>query len=196
MTILRLFSLAVFFSLTASVALADPVEDAVSDIRAKYNQIEGGKLDKQVIEFAPEDDPSYGKVTKYFQNGQLVKANYVFGAGDHGGADETYYYHNGQLFFIYVAQSSWRFTGNTLSNGESETIDSMVEHRLYFQNGNLIRHLRKEVESTNYDALGSLIAKAKNQPHQDPSMASAAKMRGFQIPGVGSWQDIATMLQY
>ncbi|MEM6278999.1 MAG: hypothetical protein AAF733_05940 [Verrucomicrobiota bacterium] len=175
---------------------ADPVEDAVSAIRAKYNQIEGAKLDEQVIEFAPEDDPSYGKVTKYYQNGQLVKANYVFGAGDHGGADETYYYENGQLFFIYVAQSSWRFTGRTLASGESETIDQLVEHRLYFLNGTLIRHLRKEVESTDYDALGSLIAKAPNQPHQDPATASASKMRGFQIPGVGSWQDIATMLQY
>ena len=149
-----------------------------------------------MIEFAPDDDPSYGKVTKYFQNGQLVKANFVFGEGDHGGADETYYYENGQLFFIYVAQNSWGFTGQTAANGESETIDTMTEHRLYFSNGALIRHLKKEVKSTNYEALASLIAKAPNQTHNDPTLSSAAKMRGFQIPGVGSWQDIATILGY
>ncbi len=187
------------FALVALVpyaGFADAIEDAVSDIRAKYNQIEGASLDTQVIEFEPDDDPSYGKVTKYFQNGQLVKAHYIFGQGDHGGADETYYYHNGQLFFIYIAQSSWRFSGKTSANGESETIDTLIEHRLYFSNGNLIRHLRKEVESTNYDALGSMIAKAPNKPHEEPSLSSSAKMRGFQMPAVSSAQDIATMLAY
>lgn len=193
---LRRLLIPILVSLPLSCALADPVEDAVKDIRAKYNAIESASLETQVIEFAPDDDPSYGKVTKYFQNGQLVKANFVFGEGDHGGADETYYYYNGQLFFIYVAQNSWRFTGKTMANGESETVNSLVEQRLYFSNGSLIRHLRKEVESSNYEALASMVAKAPNQPHQDLALASAAKMRGFQIPGVGSWQDIATMLGY
>ena len=162
--LLRSLLAAAFFTTSA---IADPVEDAVKDIRAKYNQIAGAKLD-----------------------------THGFGAVELGGAVETYFYHIGQLFFIYVAQSSWRFTGNTLASGESETVDSLIEHRLYFANGGLIRHLRKEVESTNYDALGGLIAKVPNQPHEDPALASAAKMRGFQIPGVGSWQDVATMLAY
>lgn len=192
----RFLTLSALLTLFVGSAHADWVEEAVTDIRAKYNQIEGAKLETQVIEFQPDDDPAYGKITKYFQNGQLVKANYVFGEGDHGGGDETYYYYNGQLFFIYIDQRSWRFTGKTMANGESETIDTMTEHRLYFANGNLIRHLRKQVESTDYEAIGSMIAKVANQAHQDPAMASAAKMRGFQVPGVGNWQDIATMLGY
>ncbi len=196
MTTKRLFLPLVFLTLMTAPAVADQVEAAVSEIRAKYNQIESAKLTTQVIEFEPDDDPSYGKLTKYFQNGQLVKANFVFGQGDHGGGDETYYYDNGQLFFIYVDERSWRFTGKTLPNGESETIDTMTEHRLYFSNGALIRHLRKQVESTDYDAIGSLIANVANQPFSDPAFASAAKMRGFQAPGIGSWQDIGTILGY
>lgn len=190
-----LLSLSFLMLMTAPV-LADQIEAAVNGIRAKYNAIESAKLTTQVIEFEPDDDPSYGKLTKYFQNGNLVKANFVFSQGDHGGGDETYYYDKGQLFFIYVDERSWRFTGNTLPNGESETIDTMTEHRLYFSNGNLIRHLRKQVESTDYEAIGGMIAKVANQPFNDPAFASAAKMRGFQAPGIGSWQDIGTILGY
>lgn len=193
---LRSFPILAILSFLPLSAGADSVEDAVADIRAKYNQIENASLETKVIAFEPDDDPAYGKVTKYFRNGQLVKANYVFGQGDHGWADETYYYHNGQLFFIYVAGRSWRFTGRTLASGESETVDMMREHRLYFSNGSLIRYLMKEAESTDYDALGSLIAKAPNQLYQNPDLSSAARMRGFQIPGIGSSQDIATMLGY
>ncbi|MDF1823657.1 MAG: hypothetical protein P1U68_03385 [Verrucomicrobiales bacterium] len=192
----RYFSTFAFLTLLVGSVRADWVEDAVTDIRSKYNQIESATLQTQVIEFQPEDDPAYGKLTKYLENGQVVKATFIFGQGDHGGGEETYYYHNGQLFFIYIDERSWRFSGKAMANGESETIDTMTEHRLYFANGKLIRHLRKQVESTDYEAIGSLIAKVANEPYQDPAKASAAKMRGFQVPGVSSWQDIAAILGY
>lgn len=180
----------------SGISRADTVEKEITRIRTQYNEIENARLERKTITFEPGDDPAFGEVTKFFRNGELVKARFVFGQGDHGGADETYYYAKGQMFFVYVAESSWRFTGRTMANGESETMDTLTEHRLYFSSGGLIRHLRKQVESSSYDALASLIAKAPNQPHQDPALASAAKLRGLQIPGVNSEQDIATILAY
>ena len=172
--------------LLPTVVFADPVEEAISDIRAKYNRIEGWQMAPQRITFESQVDPASGELKKYYYDGQLAKANLIFAEGDHGGGDETYYYHGGELFFAYVVQSYWKFTGRTLANGESETVDVMSEHRLYFSGGNLIRHLRKEVQSTNPEALRGLLANAPNQPYSDPGFASDVQRRGIRCSSVSS----------
>lgn len=187
----RTFPLTPLLVLTALSLLvpqvrADPVEDAVSEIRKRYNRIESWSLSPKRISFESQDEQASGELVRYYHDGALAKANLSFGVGDHGASDETYYYHDGELFFVYAVQGYWRFTGRTLSNGESETVDVMIEHRLYFSDGRLVRHLRKEAQSTDAAALKGLISKEKNQPHQDPAYAAEVRRRGMKCAGVSS----------
>tara|TARA_R110000850_G_scaffold142269_1_gene264318 strand:- start:4454 stop:5110 length:657 start_codon:yes stop_codon:yes gene_type:complete len=178
----------------ASPLKADWIEDAVKDIRSKYNQIEGSDSKSSKIEWESDQEPAYGTLTKYFQNGNLAKIHFNFGEGDHGGSDEYYYYWNGTLIFVFVNQSYWRFSGGTLPNGESETIDVSAEQRLYFSNGSLIRHLRKEAQSTNASALSRILGETSNENFNDPEFANAAMRRGTLAPGVSDVRGVENMV--
>lgn len=173
---------ALFFSLLAGalmpVAHADSTEDAVSDIRARYNQIEGKKLRSEKIDFEATDGPGSGSCTRYYQGSELVKIHLAYSLGDHGGSDEYYYYTGGQLFFAFATDSSWAFTGKTLPNGESETIDSATEHRAYFVEGTLIRHLFREAQSKDPKSLNSLLNKLPNKPCPDADRAAGLSRNG------------------
>lgn len=159
-------------SLLTPMGQADPVEDAVADIRARYNLIEGAKLRSSQVEFESNEEPVAGSCVRYYQGDQLVKVHLSYAMGDHGGGDEYFYYQNGELFFAYATDSYWGFTGGTLPNGESETIDTAVEHRTYFVDGALIRHLFKEVKSKTPENIAALLSKAPNQPCDDGERAA------------------------
>lgn len=168
---------------------ADPVEDKVKEIRARYGEIEGAKLRTRAIEFESQDEPLSGTCTLFFQGDEIVKVFLSYGAGDHGASDEYYYYKGGELFFVYASDGYWRFTGETLSNGESETIDSAVEHRVYIDQGRIIRHLSKEATSKNPAALKGLLAKAENRPSADADRAGWLLRRGLRAHTIRSAGD-------
>jgi len=183
------------FSLLGPVWLnAAPTEDLITDIRSKYNAIENASLKSETIRFAPQDDPMEGTMKRYFSDGELVKISLSYTIGDHGGADETYYYSGGQLFFAFITDSSWGFTGKTLSNGESETVDTVSEHRMYFANGQLIRYLRKSVETKDPDGAAKALAKAENEPYTDPEFAQTTLRRAMGAPSVTSAAGIESLL--
>tara|TARA_R110002096_G_scaffold301473_1_gene496377 strand:- start:1207 stop:1821 length:615 start_codon:yes stop_codon:yes gene_type:complete len=173
---------------------ADWVEDAVTDIRGKYNQIEGANMQSNRIAWESDQEPASGTLVKYFSNGSVAKIHFSFAEGDHGGSDEYYYYWNGQLFFSFVTQSYWKFSGQTLANGESGTTDIAVEHRLYFSNGSLIRHLKKEAESANASALSGILAKKDNQNYQDLDLSNAVLSRGTRAPSVSNGSGIENLM--
>lgn len=170
----RALFLSLFPLLLASAAAADPVEAKVSAIRALYNEIEGAELRTKRIEFESQDEPLSGTCTLHYRGDELVKIHLAYGFGDHGASDEYHYYDRGSLFFVYASDGSWGFTGQTLPNGESETIDSVTEHRLYLGDGTILRHLEKKASSKNPASLKGLLAKAANGPAQDAS-------RGIQL---------------
>ncbi len=183
------------FALLFSSALqADPVEDQVKSIRARYNAIEGAKLTGTKVEFESQDEPVSGTCTTYAQGGAVVKVHLSWGAGDHGASDEYYYYDANGLFFVYASDGSWGFTGNTLPSGESETVDATVEHRVYLSGGQIIRHLKKEAKSTNPEALPGLIAKAPNLPVNDPERAAELLRRGQGAAWVKTPADLGALL--
>jgi len=172
-----------FLVLFATVPVhADWVEDAVKDIRAKYSQIEGWKRQTQSITFEP-DEPFSAKLTRHTYQGQTVRIDLEHG-GEHGYVTEYHYYHNGQLFFTYRSDGSWRFTGRQLADGNSETVDTLTEYRIYFKDGQPIRLLRKHVESTNPDALGGMVRKQANQAYSDPQLVAETQQRGVQAANV------------
>jgi len=159
-------------SFTLSPSRAADAEAIVKDIRERYNRIEGAKLRPQEIEFSSDSDPVSGTFTRYFQGNSLVKIKLSYGMGDHGGSEEYYYYDAGGLFFAFATDSAWGFSGETLPNGESGTIDTAIEHRAYFFDGSLVRHLSREAKSKDPAAISALLKKATNQPSSDSDRAN------------------------
>lgn len=170
--------------LVPSPAMADAVEEAVREIRSLYNTIEGKRLRSAKIEFETQDEPIFGTLTRYYDGVDLVKAHLSYGVGDHGATDAYFYYRGGELFFVFASDGTWMFTGATLPNGESETIDAVTEHRLYLSGGRLVRHLTKEAKSKNPDQLKGLIAKAANVSGTDSERAQVLVDYGQRAYGV------------
>ena len=182
-------------SLLGPVVLhAAPTEEVVAGIRSKFNAIENASLKSETIRFAPQDDPMEGTLKRYFHNGELVKIDFSYTEGDHGGADETYYYSGGQLFFVFITDSSWGFTGKTLSNGESETVDTFREHRLYIAGNNVVRYLLKSASSNNPEGGPKALAKAENQEQSDPQFTTSVINRALKATNVTSSGGIEGLL--
>lgn len=163
---------------------AQTVEEKVTGIRARYNDIEGAKLRTRAIEFEAQDEPLSGTCTLHYRGDEVVKVHLAYGAGDHGASDEYFYYTQGVLFFAYASDGSWGFTGETLPNGESETIDSVAEHRVYIENGVILRHLEKKASSKKPAELKGLLAKAPNAPSSDSERAKQLLQNGLAAVGI------------
>jgi hypothetical protein len=189
-------------SLTALLALAtslsipafgDPVEDRVKEIRSRYNEIESAKLKGTKVEFEGETEPITASCKTYFEGDQVVKVHLTWG-GDHFGSDEYFYYSGGRLIFVYASDGSWRFTGGTLANGESETIDEVVEHRVYLAEGTVIRHLQKSASSKKADEVASLLSKVENRPSDDTERAKELVAHGNAVYSVRTGADLGKVL--
>jgi len=184
-----------FLGFFAAAAQAGPVEDAVSQIRVRYHEIESAALRSEVLTFEATDGPESGTLTRYYRGPELVKAALSYSLGDHGGADESFYYLQGQLCFVFAASSSWRFTGRTLANGEEETIDESVEQRIYFHEGKVIRDLRKVVPVPSGQNPAPLLKAADNQPFTDPDTEARVWRWGMGLPGLGSAQQALALFR-
>jgi hypothetical protein len=182
------------FAASLQTTRADEVDDAVKGIRVAYNAIEAAKLREETVEFESEDDPVSGSCTRYFKGDELVKIRIIYTQGDHGGADENYYYTVGELFFAYVSESSWAFTGEENADGEGETMDTVREHRVYFANGSLLGHLAKEASAKDEQALKGLLAKAENKPFKDEEVTGRIYQFGNALPGAKTAAELISLL--
>ncbi|MAB77087.1 MAG: hypothetical protein CMO47_11610 [Verrucomicrobiales bacterium] len=171
-----LVAIAVSF-IGSSFSFADPLEDAIKDIREKYKKIEGAKLPSETMRWQPQDDIVSGNLTHYYSDGDLVKAHFRFGDGGHGEGDEYYYYWNDECFFVFADHGYWTFTGRAKPDGQGETVDFIFQDRLYFQKGQLIRHLHKEGESTDPKLRGEIMAATENSDRNDPEYAADILLR-------------------
>lgn len=175
------------FSLAAWIVAplrADSVEERIAWIRKRYNEIEAARLAERSIVYEVDGDPLFANLKRYEKDGVLQKAYLLFGESDHRAVEETYYYWQGELVFIYAAHSTWQFTGRLLPSGESETVDAVTEHRIYLDGGRAIRHLIKEASSVNPDEIKALLGKAQNRPWSDPDLVADAQQRGLDVPGI------------
>lgn len=191
---LGLFSLLAIVSGPVPPALrAADVEGRIREIRAKYEAIENARLSKKTISFEGEDEPVNGECTLYRQGDRIVKAVFTYG-GEHGANDESYYYDDGLLFFVHASDGTWNFTGRTLPNGESETVDSVTEHRVYIDGGEIIRHLVKEAKSTDGSKLPAILAKTENKPGDSGGRAQRMLRVGAALLQVGGPKDLEKIL--
>ena len=76
------------------------------------------------------------------------------------------------------------FTGETLPSGESETIDTVAEHRVFIENGTILRHLEKKASSKNPAELKGLLTKASNSPSAASERAAQLLRHGLAAAGV------------
>lgn len=170
--------------LFTSLATADSVESAVKQIRADYNATENAKLKSVIIKLDP--DAETAELKKYFLNGALVKMVFISG-GDHGVATDSYYFKNGNLYFIYQSGGGWSFDPN---GPEGTTIDTGREQRIYIQGGQVIRHLVKEVASRDANQITRLLGKAANKPVHQPESANALINAGYSLANVNTKGDL------
>ncbi len=180
--IIALVALALF-PFTTCLKADDQADKLVKGIRSLYSSIEDGAKKSKAFSVQADDGPEEGKMTIYLQNGKLAKIHISYILGDHGGSDEYFYYNNGELFFAYLSDSSWRFSGKLLPDGTAGTTDRITEYRLYLNQGKFIRSLKKTIESSNPNALKSLIKKAKNEPCNDLTLLSEIQKRGTTLSG-------------
>ncbi|NWK54508.1 hypothetical protein HW115_02720 [Verrucomicrobiaceae bacterium N1E253] len=157
-----------FACMTGVVFSANPeVESQIKRIKKWYQQIESDKsLKKQVIE-AKSELPYEPKMIRYTRaDGELKKLQIEL-LSDHGFTHETYYFHEGELFFIYAVDEYWQFVPS--ENGEvdperPETLDVGSQQRYYFSKGKCIRALEKQAETREGEKLRQLLKEAENKP--------------------------------
>ena len=151
-------------------------KERVADIRKWYEAVQEGKpKSEKKVKFEAANEPLAGEVT-YREYADGLKAITIsYSAGDHGGAEEHYYYRKGELFFAFLEQGSWRFDGQD-SKGESSTRDTLVEQRLYLEEGKCFRLLRRVVSGSDPEKLKALM---KETPHkkEEPDDETAAIFR-------------------
>ena len=144
-----------------SPGLAGDAED-IGAIRALYAKIDKGTPTKtETIKFEIENDPMAGTITRRSFEGGLSTIKLSYSAGDHDGADQSYYFDEKGLFFIFVQDSSWRFAPHSTDEKPS-TINTLTETRYYVRKGSFIRILKRSATSGDAAKLPALIAKAEN----------------------------------
>lgn len=162
-------------------ARADEAAD-IAKIRQAYAKIDKGKpTGTSKIEFKLEDEPMEGTITRRSFEGGLSTIALSYTAGDHGGADEHFYYDDKGVFFIFVKEFSWRFAPDSTAE-KPASIDTLTETRYYVRNGTCIRILTRSASSRDAGKLPGLVAKLEQkeiEPNEDAArlLKRAAAMR-------------------
>ena len=80
-----------------------------------------------------------GRVVFYEDESGLQKITFWHGH-DHGGVTKDYYLQDGRLYFAFVTQDQWHF----VSGDPQETESTVKEQRIYLDEGQPVKCLRKE----------------------------------------------------
>lgn len=120
----------------------------IAEIRSEYlsirEQIDTEKLTKQEEEFTCTREDNHGRLVRYLDGEKVIMVEHVSGIG-HAFSTKRYYFKDGELFFVFVKETSWGF-GGPVQDGQSGTIDKIHETRYYIHSGEIIRQLEKSFE--------------------------------------------------
>ena len=86
------------------------------------------------------------------------------------------------MFFAFLEQGSWRFDGQD-SNGESSTRDTLVEQRLYLEDGKCFRLLRRVVSGPDPEKLEALMKKTPQKREEPDDETAEVFGRGLALLG-------------
>ncbi|MBK1856076.1 hypothetical protein JO972_13980 [Verrucomicrobiaceae bacterium 5K15] len=168
----------------------------VGKIRQWYSQIEGAKkLKKTTIKQGEDGGPGEYQLTRYTSADGELKKLHELASGEHGVSNETYYFHNGRLFFVYSAREEWRFTGEKTPSGEDEVIDLASQVRLYFHDGQCIKALEKRIAISGADELRQLLQKTPNKPKKIGAEDQVYAARAKALAAIKTQQDLKAYLE-
>jgi len=177
----------------AATALAGP-DEQVAEIRKWYDTIEKAKAaNERKIAFEAKDEPLGGDVTiREFEGGwKTVTASY--GEGDHGSADEHFYFKDGKLFFAYIVTTYWRFHPDS-TDEKPKTIDTRIEDRYYYDGKTCVRRLNRSATSER-DKLAATIAKVEQKQIEPGNEAKTRLERGEKLLLAKTAADVLTVFE-
>lgn len=166
--------------LMVQVVSANP-EEKVAEIRGWYAAIQNAKAESEVkTEFADDEEFLTGTRTVRKYAGNLTAMTVEWGAGDHGWAEEHYYFRNGELFFAYHVLSSWSFVeGGTPEKPLTE--DTRREIRYYFDGVECIRALTRSASARDASTLVKKIASVEQESIEVDADARSAPARAGKL---------------
>jgi len=140
------------------------VDEQIANIKQWYSVVEAEK-NLKVTSFATDDKNEVNRATiKRYENTEgKVQKIYTEYSGQHGLDRTTYYFKDGELFFVYVSSNEWRFTGKKLPDGNAETEDIASQYRYYFHKGDCIKALEKRIALIGADELNELLKQEKSK---------------------------------
>lgn len=148
---------------SAGAAADEDPSATIKEIRKLYAAIDGAKpLSTKVLKFDLEGDPMEGTLTKYTYEGGLTALKLSYVAGDHGGSDEHFYYHEGAPFFLFIKDQHWTFAPDGTAEKPS-TIDVLTESRYYLSGDRCVRALRRTARDPDPKRLAAEIAKEEQE---------------------------------
>lgn len=174
-------------------AEAKGVEAKVGEIRKWYAEIEADKSLKKLVMKSVRHSDFNPKLTRYTTSKGEVKKLEVEWGSDHQFSQETYYFHAGELIFIYAVDEYWRFVG-TGKEENPDTIDVGSQQRYYFSGGTCIRALEKQAESKDPEKLRKLLSQAKNKSIEVVLGAKDYLVRASAVREIKTLKDLEAFL--
>lgn len=167
----RIRNLAVSLAFTLGLGLTQTGAEeksatgTVRQVRQLYGKIRAQEpLSVSKLPFHVAKGPMEGQAIRYDYEDGLLAVAITHAGGEHGAAEEHFYYQDGRIFFILVKESHWVFTGEQGSDGLPETKGTLTEFRYYVNGkGECVQALRKQVESIKQVRLDELIEHQANE---------------------------------
>lgn len=132
------------------------------EIRKWFNEINLRDARISAIEFEDGNVPIEAKAVynRDPESGALELITVDGKLGDHSGFSESFYFHEGELFFVYRQENHWTFH----PQDPTSTIDSVKEERFYFYHGSIYQGTVKEYEGGGPEKLQSAQNAAEAKP--------------------------------
>lgn len=141
----------VCFLFYGNLVSAQSEQEMIDQIRKEFMEITDGVVnevfDVQVKSFGKAED-SYD-LEIYSKNDKVMHLVQSYNDGSHAAGTTSFYLLNNGLTFIYKDFGYWMFSGQD-EDGNSTTIDHVVETRCYYKNGKAFRCLGKSFNSKDH----------------------------------------------
>ncbi|GEM_PF-4460713 len=171
-------------------------EAQIKQIQKRYDAIESDQSLKRQLIQAKTELPYEPKLIRFTDaEGELKKIQIEL-QSDHGFTHESYFFHQGRLFFIYAVDEYWQFVGaDKNKTGSPETMDVGSQQRYYFEGDKCIRALEKQAETKQADQLRALLKKAENKPLEVGLGAAEYQQKAILVSKIKSVADLEKFIE-
>ena len=172
-----------------TVVFAGP-DERVAEIRKWYDTVQGAKRTaERKIAFEAEGEPLSGDVAIRDYDGGWKMVLVSYGAGDHAGIEEKFYFKDGKLFFAHIVTSYWRFHPDS-TDEKPKTIDTRTEDRYYYEDKTCVRRLTRSATSAEADKLPAIVAKLEQKQIEPGEEAKSERERAEKLLAAKTEADV------